>query len=187
MELSFIRTDADRHAELSGSPLKSKSTRKPLACIIGYLEIHPSKKPNVIRSTPSLQTATTKRMLTTPNHMSLSILGKRNYSHHNGLDEDALGPSYHPLLGSDALVSQQTFHSAAEGQVTAFFVSVFINMGTLKNNFCCVVMQTEEASTGDMLLTFFWDDMAFVPRVLLKQNLVYRGSQSNSLRKDVSS
>ncbi|XP_073753451.1 metastasis-associated protein MTA3 isoform X3 [Callorhinus ursinus] len=29
---------ADRHAELSGSPLKSKSTRKPLACIIGYLE-----------------------------------------------------------------------------------------------------------------------------------------------------
>nr|XP_031540885.1 metastasis-associated protein MTA3 isoform X4 [Vicugna pacos] len=78
---------ADRHAELSGSPLKSKSTRKPLACIIGYLEIHPSKKPNVIRSTPSLQTPTTKRMLTTPNHTSLSILGKRNYSHHNGLDE----------------------------------------------------------------------------------------------------
>ncbi|XP_028687423.1 metastasis-associated protein MTA3 isoform X5 [Macaca fascicularis] len=78
---------ADRHAELSGSPLKSKSTRKPLACIIGYLEIHPAKKPNVIRSTPSLQTPTTKRMLTTPNHTSLSILGKRNYSHHNGLDE----------------------------------------------------------------------------------------------------
>ncbi|XP_069350029.1 metastasis-associated protein MTA3 isoform X4 [Eulemur rufifrons] len=78
---------ADRHAELSGSPLKSKSTRKPLACIIGYLEIHPAKKPNVIRSAPSLQTPTTKRMLTTPNHTSLSILGKRNYSHHNGLDE----------------------------------------------------------------------------------------------------
>ncbi|XP_006882444.1 PREDICTED: tigger transposable element-derived protein 6-like [Elephantulus edwardii] len=49
-------------------------------------EIHPAKKPNVIRSTPSLQTPTTKRMLTTPNHMALSILGKRNYSHHNGLD-----------------------------------------------------------------------------------------------------
>uniref|UniRef100_A0A286XEC8 Metastasis associated 1 family member 3 n=2 Tax=Cavia porcellus TaxID=10141 RepID=A0A286XEC8_CAVPO len=78
---------ADRHAELSGSPLKGKSTRKPLACIIGYLEIHPAKKPNVIRSTPSLQTPATKRMLTTPNHTSLSILGKRNYSHHNGLDE----------------------------------------------------------------------------------------------------
>uniref|UniRef100_A0A673T2P6 Metastasis associated 1 family member 3 n=2 Tax=Suricata suricatta TaxID=37032 RepID=A0A673T2P6_SURSU len=78
---------ADRHADLSGSPLKSKSTRKPLACIIGYLEIHPSKKPNVTRSAPSLQTPTTKRMLATPNHMSLSILGKRNYSHHNGLDE----------------------------------------------------------------------------------------------------
>ncbi|XP_059261523.1 metastasis-associated protein MTA3 isoform X2 [Mustela nigripes] len=77
---------ADRHAELSGSPLKSKSTRKPLACIIGYLEIHPSKKPNVIRTTPSLQTPTTKRMLANPNHTSLSILGKRNYSHHNGLD-----------------------------------------------------------------------------------------------------
>ncbi|KAL0621082.1 LOW QUALITY PROTEIN: Metastasis-associated protein MTA3 [Plecturocebus cupreus] len=78
---------ADRHVELSGSPLKSKSTRKPLACIIGYLEIHPAKKSNVIRSTPSLQTPATKRMLTTPNHTSLSILGKRNYSHHNGLDD----------------------------------------------------------------------------------------------------
>lgn len=77
---------ADRHAELSGSPLKSKSTRKPLSCIIGYLEIHPAKKPNVIRSPPSLQTPATKRMLATPNHTSLSILGKRNYSHHNGLD-----------------------------------------------------------------------------------------------------
>lgn len=33
----FLSSDADRHAELSGSPLKSKSTRKPLACIIGYL------------------------------------------------------------------------------------------------------------------------------------------------------
>ncbi|CAD7676584.1 unnamed protein product [Nyctereutes procyonoides] len=84
---------ADRHAELSGSPLKSKSTRKPLACIIGYLEIHPSKKPNVIRSTPSLQTPTTKRMLTTPNHTSLSILGKRNYSHHNGLDVSLIIPA----------------------------------------------------------------------------------------------
>ncbi|XP_066234496.1 metastasis-associated protein MTA3 isoform X1 [Saccopteryx leptura] len=105
---------ADRHAELSGSPLKSKSTRKPLACIIGYLEIHPSKKPTVIRSTPTLQTPTTKRMLTTPNHTSLSILGKRNYSHHNGLDgerrEDSEADSsrtstgIHPAtpLGADA-------------------------------------------------------------------------------------
>lgn len=33
----FLSSDADRHAELSGSPLKSKSTRKPLSCIIGYL------------------------------------------------------------------------------------------------------------------------------------------------------
>lgn len=33
----LLSSDADRHAELSGSPLKSKSTRKPLACIIGYL------------------------------------------------------------------------------------------------------------------------------------------------------
>lgn len=33
----FLFSDADRHAELSGSPLKSKSTRKPLAYIIGYL------------------------------------------------------------------------------------------------------------------------------------------------------
>ncbi|XP_078005619.1 metastasis-associated protein MTA3 isoform X2 [Phascolarctos cinereus] len=78
---------ADRHSEVTGSPLKSKSTRKPLACIIGYLEIHPAKKPNVLRSAPSLQSPSTKRMLATPNHASLSILGKRNYSHHNGLDE----------------------------------------------------------------------------------------------------
>lgn len=36
LRVSFS-SDADRHADLSGSPLKSKSTRKPLACIIGYL------------------------------------------------------------------------------------------------------------------------------------------------------
>ena len=36
LRISFS-SDADRHADLSGSPLKSKSTRKPLACIIGYL------------------------------------------------------------------------------------------------------------------------------------------------------
>ncbi|XP_040849090.1 metastasis-associated protein MTA3 isoform X1 [Ochotona curzoniae] len=93
---------ADRHAELSGSPLKSKSTRKPLACIIGYLEIHPAKKPNVIRSAPSLQTTTTKRMLTTPNHTSLSILGKRNYTHHNGLDGMSARGFHRPLPGTRA-------------------------------------------------------------------------------------
>ncbi|XP_052661859.1 metastasis-associated protein MTA3 isoform X2 [Harpia harpyja] len=78
---------ADRHCELAGSPLKIKSTRKPLSCIIGYLEIHPAVKRNVIRSTPSLQSPSAKRLLAPSNHSSLSILGKRNYSHHNGLDE----------------------------------------------------------------------------------------------------
>ncbi|XP_060042922.1 metastasis-associated protein MTA3 isoform X3 [Erinaceus europaeus] len=79
---------ADRHAELPGSPQRSRTPRKPLACIIGYLaEIHPSKKPNVIRSAPSLQTPATKRMLVPQSHTPLSILGKRNYSHHNGLEE----------------------------------------------------------------------------------------------------
>ncbi|KAI1240610.1 hypothetical protein IHE44_0009041 [Lamprotornis superbus] len=77
---------ADRHCELAGNPLKIKSTRKPLSCIIGYLEIHPAVKPNVIRSTPSLQSPSAKRLLAPSNHSSLSILGKRNYSHHNGLD-----------------------------------------------------------------------------------------------------
>ncbi|EMP27457.1 Metastasis-associated protein MTA3 [Chelonia mydas] len=78
--------DADRHCEIVGSPLKIKSTRKPLSCIIGYLEIHPAMKPNVVRSMPSLQTPAAKRMLATSNHSSRSILGKRNYSHHNGLE-----------------------------------------------------------------------------------------------------
>ncbi|XP_010078260.1 PREDICTED: metastasis-associated protein MTA3-like, partial [Pterocles gutturalis] len=80
---------ADRHCELAGNPLKIKSTRKPLSCIIGYLEIHPAVKPNVIRSTPSLQSPSAKRLLAPSNHSSLSILGKRNYSHHNGLDESS--------------------------------------------------------------------------------------------------
>ncbi|XP_054978752.1 metastasis-associated protein MTA3 isoform X1 [Sorex araneus] len=76
---------ADRHAVLPGSPPRSRSTRKPLACIIGSLEIHPSRKA-VIRPAPSLKSPSTKRMLPAPSHASLSILGKRNYSHHNGLD-----------------------------------------------------------------------------------------------------
>ncbi|RLW06909.1 hypothetical protein DV515_00004069 [Chloebia gouldiae] len=85
--MSFVGCDdADRHCELAGNPLKIKSTRKPLSCIIGYLEIHPAVKPSVIRSTPSLQSPSAKRLLAPSNHSSLSILGKRNYSHHNGLD-----------------------------------------------------------------------------------------------------
>uniref|UniRef100_A0A8C3B7H7 Metastasis associated 1 family member 3 n=1 Tax=Cairina moschata TaxID=8855 RepID=A0A8C3B7H7_CAIMO len=80
---------ADRHCEIAGNPLKIKSTRKPLSCIIGYLEIHPAVKPNVIRSTSSLQSPSAKRLLAPSNHSSLSILGKRNYSHHNGLDESS--------------------------------------------------------------------------------------------------
>ncbi|XP_068254265.1 metastasis-associated protein MTA3 [Nyctibius grandis] len=80
---------ADRHCEVAGNPLKIKSTRKPLSCIIGYLEIHPAVKPNVIRSTSSLQSPSAKRLLAPSNHSSLSILGKRNYSHHNGLDESS--------------------------------------------------------------------------------------------------
>lgn len=48
-------------------------------------EIHPSRKP-VIRPTPSLKSPSARRMLPTPSHASLSILGKRNCSHHNGLD-----------------------------------------------------------------------------------------------------
>ncbi|XP_015668591.2 metastasis-associated protein MTA3 [Protobothrops mucrosquamatus] len=78
---------ADRHCEFIGNPLKIKSTRKSLSCIIGYLEIHPAMKPNIIKSTPSLQSSMSKRLLAPPGHSSLSILGKRNYSHHhNGLD-----------------------------------------------------------------------------------------------------
>lgn len=54
--------------------------------LLSQTEIHPAVKPNVIRSTPSLQSPSAKRLLAPPNHSSLSILGKRNYSHHNGLD-----------------------------------------------------------------------------------------------------
>ncbi|KAJ7422090.1 metastasis associated 1 family member 3 [Willisornis vidua] len=58
------------------------------ACESCY-KIHPAVKPTVIRSTPSLQSPSAKRLLAPSNHSSLSILGKRNYSHHNGLDESS--------------------------------------------------------------------------------------------------
>ncbi|KAJ1157234.1 hypothetical protein NDU88_009949, partial [Pleurodeles waltl] len=78
---------AERHSEAIGSGLKIQSARKPLSSIIQHLEIHPGLRSNVIRPTLSLQSPSSKRLLSGPNHTSVTILGKRNYSHHNGLDE----------------------------------------------------------------------------------------------------
>lgn len=69
-----------------GSPFffKKMKLQQPLFEIT---EIHPAVKPNIIKSTPSLQSSVSKRMMVAPSHSALSILGKRNYSHHhNGLD-----------------------------------------------------------------------------------------------------
>ncbi|XP_069464575.1 metastasis-associated protein MTA3 isoform X2 [Ambystoma mexicanum] len=83
---------AERHSEAIGSSLKIQSARKPLSSIIQHLEIHPGMRSNVIRPSLSLQSPSAKRLLSGPNHTSMTILGKRNYSHHNGLDERSSYP-----------------------------------------------------------------------------------------------
>ncbi|XP_029449177.1 metastasis-associated protein MTA3 isoform X2 [Rhinatrema bivittatum] len=76
-----------RHSEEIEKPLKIKSIRKPLSSIIRHLEIHPAMKSNAIRPILNIQSPTAKRLLSAPNHTALTILGKRSYSHHNGLDD----------------------------------------------------------------------------------------------------
>nr|XP_033794896.1 metastasis-associated protein MTA3 isoform X2 [Geotrypetes seraphini] len=77
----------ERHSEATGKPVKIKSIRKPLSSIIRHLEILPTMRPSAARPILNLQSPTAKRMLSAPNHTTLTILGKRSYSHHNGLDD----------------------------------------------------------------------------------------------------
>uniref|UniRef100_A0A4W3H042 Metastasis associated 1 family, member 3 n=1 Tax=Callorhinchus milii TaxID=7868 RepID=A0A4W3H042_CALMI len=66
------------------------ASRKPLTSVIKYLELHPAVKPEVTRMTPSLTSGISsrspKRLLTIQNHGSPTILGKRGYNQHNGVD-----------------------------------------------------------------------------------------------------
>ncbi|XP_064411690.1 metastasis-associated protein MTA3 isoform X2 [Latimeria chalumnae] len=102
-----------RHPEGDQGTLKSKGTlRKPLSSIIKYLEVHPSIKSKIIRSLPSLQSPAPKRLLTVPTHSSPTILGKRSYSHHNGVEDHTshlqgtiMHTAHHPYLANGKSLS----------------------------------------------------------------------------------
>ncbi|KAH0622742.1 hypothetical protein JD844_025324 [Phrynosoma platyrhinos] len=49
---SFQSPDADRHCEFVGNPLKIKSTRKSLSCIIGYLGL--IWLPAILKESPAI-------------------------------------------------------------------------------------------------------------------------------------
>ncbi|XP_028928096.1 metastasis-associated protein MTA3 isoform X2 [Ornithorhynchus anatinus] len=90
---------ADRHpdTEASRSPLKTRIPRKTLSCIVGYLEIHPTRRvpgprpsaphPSAPHPSTPLHSPATKRMLPAPSHAALSLRGKRSFSHHRGLGD----------------------------------------------------------------------------------------------------
>ncbi|XP_072366401.1 metastasis-associated protein MTA3 isoform X6 [Scyliorhinus torazame] len=80
-----------RFPEAMERPLSIKAPlRKPLTSVIKYLEVHPAVKPKVLRSVPSLVSGNSsqspKQLFTIQNHGSPTILGKQNYSQHNGVD-----------------------------------------------------------------------------------------------------
>ncbi|XP_072121120.1 metastasis-associated protein MTA3 isoform X2 [Mobula birostris] len=82
---------AARFPDAAKRPLNIKEPlRKPLASVIKYLEVHPAVKPKVFRTVPSITSGNSsqspKRLFTIQNHGSPTILGKRSYSQHNGVD-----------------------------------------------------------------------------------------------------
>ncbi|XP_032818743.2 metastasis-associated protein MTA1-like isoform X2 [Petromyzon marinus] len=76
---------ATRLPEAAKEPVKPRfMTRKPLETIAKYLEAHPCPKRVVPKPISGLSTPTKVR--STINHGSPTILGKRGYEQHNGLD-----------------------------------------------------------------------------------------------------
>ncbi|KAJ8369343.1 hypothetical protein SKAU_G00093710 [Synaphobranchus kaupii] len=80
-------------------PVKLKPTaRKPLETIVKHLELHPYVKPEILKppSTHSSQIAGTNLAKVVPviNHGSTTILGKRSYEQHNGMEGLANPPLY---------------------------------------------------------------------------------------------
>ncbi|XP_039597747.1 metastasis-associated protein MTA1 isoform X2 [Polypterus senegalus] len=67
-------------------PLK-QTRRKPLESVVRYLEAHPCPKPDPPRSsTISMASLTPIKSMPILNNGSPTILGKRNYEQHNGMD-----------------------------------------------------------------------------------------------------
>ncbi|MGH0169314.1 UNVERIFIED_CONTAM: hypothetical protein FKN15_065503 [Acipenser sinensis] len=83
-----------RLSEIPENPLTVKQTvRKPLESVVRYLETHPSPKPDPPRSaTISMGSLTPIKSSPILNNGSPTILGKRSYEQHNGMD----GPNPNP-------------------------------------------------------------------------------------------
>ncbi|XP_058843483.1 metastasis-associated protein MTA1-like isoform X3 [Acipenser ruthenus] len=77
-----------RLSEIPENPLTVKQTvRKPLESVVRYLETHPSPKPDPPRSaTISMGSLTPIKSSPILNNGSPTILGKRSYEQHNGMD-----------------------------------------------------------------------------------------------------
>lgn len=77
-----------RLSEIPENPLTVKQTvRKPLESVVRYLETHPSPKPDPPRSaTISMGSLTPIKSSPILNNGSPTILGKRSYEQHNGVD-----------------------------------------------------------------------------------------------------
>ncbi|XP_041122286.1 metastasis-associated protein MTA1-like isoform X4 [Polyodon spathula] len=77
-----------RLSEIPENPLTVKQTvRKPLESVVRYLEAHPSPKPDPPRSAIiSMGSLTPIKSSPILNNGSPTILGKRSYEQHNGMD-----------------------------------------------------------------------------------------------------
>ncbi|XP_078261104.1 metastasis-associated protein MTA3 isoform X2 [Rhinoraja longicauda] len=96
---------AARFPDALKTPLNIKAPlRKPLASVIKYLEVHPAVKPDMFRTVPAIiarnSSQTPRRLFTIQNNGSPTILGKRSYSQHNGVD-DVASHTQGPLINAD--------------------------------------------------------------------------------------
>ncbi|XP_051885520.1 metastasis-associated protein MTA1 isoform X3 [Pristis pectinata] len=63
-----------------------RAVRKPLETIVEYLEAHPCPKQDRAQASLHISNVTPAKMMPILNHSSPTILGKRSYEQHNGID-----------------------------------------------------------------------------------------------------
>ncbi|XP_078262296.1 metastasis-associated protein MTA1 isoform X2 [Rhinoraja longicauda] len=63
-----------------------RAARKPLETIVQYLEAHPCPKQERVQVGLHISSVTPARLMPILNHSSPTILGKRSYEQHNGID-----------------------------------------------------------------------------------------------------
>ncbi|XP_036392443.1 metastasis-associated protein MTA1-like [Megalops cyprinoides] len=101
---SAIKAECSARPEAARQAVKMKPiVRKPLEMIVKYLESHPYVKPESSKAPSSLSSqaggGTLAKVVPVINHGSTTILGKRSYEQHNGVEGNIKKRLLMPLRG----------------------------------------------------------------------------------------